>query len=477
VGDGVRRVARWADLGVAPFRRQLQVHLFHAAGEAAFAVSLAGSLFFSVSPGAARPRVLLYLVLTLAPFVVVSPFAGPVVDRLRGGYRFVIAASCGLRGLVVLVAATQLDSLLLFPLAFAVLVLGKGYSVAKSALVPTLVTEVRALVTANARLSVFGTTGGALGALCAGAALIVSGGSSSAVLVVAAALYGVGSVRALGLPRTTSRRTDSVVTILETETIALQRVAIGMATLRSAVGFLAFQVAFLLRSQATPAWIFGAVVVAAGVGNLTGTLIAGKLRRLAVEERLLVAALVVPGVVALLGGLQFTRTTAIIAAAALGMGASAGRHAFDSLTQLLAPDADRGRTFAGFEVRFQMAWVFGALVAVVLEPGGVVAFVGLGVALVGVAGFLAFSHPRSENGTPERPMPEELIAIARALHLEGAHAACVVNAAAALRAHGADVRHLRTMEGHERRALRGLTTDDEATRALQLAERVVNGPD
>jgi hypothetical protein len=43
-----------------------------------------------------------------------------------------------------------------------------------------------------------------------------------------------------------------------------------------------------------------------------------------------------------------------------------------------APDADHGRSFAGFETRFQLAWVAGAFVPVAVH-------VPLGVGFVGVA--------------------------------------------------------------------------------------------
>ena len=48
-------------------------------------VSLAGTLFFDVGVGAARPKVLLYLLLTMAPFALVAPVLGPFLDRTRGG--------------------------------------------------------------------------------------------------------------------------------------------------------------------------------------------------------------------------------------------------------------------------------------------------------------------------------------------------------------------------------------------------------
>ena len=61
----------------------------NAGADAFFTVSLADSLFFNVSVEAARPRLLLYLLITMAPFVVLAPLIGPFVDRVRGGQRTV----------------------------------------------------------------------------------------------------------------------------------------------------------------------------------------------------------------------------------------------------------------------------------------------------------------------------------------------------------------------------------------------------
>ncbi len=58
------------------------------AGDTLVTVSLAGSLFFSVSPNEAKGKVLLYLLLTIAPFAVVSPLLGPLIDRPPTGDEF-----------------------------------------------------------------------------------------------------------------------------------------------------------------------------------------------------------------------------------------------------------------------------------------------------------------------------------------------------------------------------------------------------
>ena len=61
-----------------------------AMGDAAMYGALAGSVLFSLSPDAQRDRVLLYLLVSVAPFAVVAPAIGPTVDRIPGGRRMVI---------------------------------------------------------------------------------------------------------------------------------------------------------------------------------------------------------------------------------------------------------------------------------------------------------------------------------------------------------------------------------------------------
>ncbi|MHB1711020.1 MAG: MFS transporter [Acidimicrobiales bacterium] len=141
-GEQFRRLARsaMADLldQTQPFGRLALTQVMMSAGDTMFAVSLAGSLFFSISPTAARDKVLLYLVLTMAPFAVVAPALGPLVDRSRGARRGMVMVSAFGRAALCPFLAANVHSLLLFPLAFAMLVLSKVYLVTKGALVPEM---------------------------------------------------------------------------------------------------------------------------------------------------------------------------------------------------------------------------------------------------------------------------------------------------------------------------------------------------
>ncbi len=72
-------------------RRLAATQLGHAAGDGMVAVALAHTLFFAVPLGEARAKVALYLALTMAPFAVLSPLVGPLLDRWQNSLRWAIA--------------------------------------------------------------------------------------------------------------------------------------------------------------------------------------------------------------------------------------------------------------------------------------------------------------------------------------------------------------------------------------------------
>src|SRR3954451_15988511 len=190
--------------GDSPFARLSLTHLFAVSGDTLVTMALAGSLFFSISPTAARSRVALYLLLTMAPFAVVAPLLGPVLDRSRSGRRTVVVVSLLGRAVVCLFMARHIDSLLLFPEAFVVLVLSKSYFVTKGALVPATVDDDRQLVKANSRLVVLGVVAGFVMAGPGVAVLQLAGGAW--VLRFAALVFAGGAIAAVRLARVTVTR-------------------------------------------------------------------------------------------------------------------------------------------------------------------------------------------------------------------------------------------------------------------------------
>ena len=69
--------------------------------DAALAVALANTLFL-VKPEEGPARVLLYLLITVAPFAVVAPLIGPFLDRLQTGRRLALAVSMAGRGVLAI---------------------------------------------------------------------------------------------------------------------------------------------------------------------------------------------------------------------------------------------------------------------------------------------------------------------------------------------------------------------------------------
>src|SRR5213078_1336529 len=124
-----------------PFARLVYAQATGACGDACILVSMAGSIFFSSPTSAARGKVLLFLLITMAPFAVIAPVLGPALDRSKGGRRLLMILSATGRALICFVMAMYIskpapEGLLVYPLAFGMLVLGKGAQIAKSALVP-----------------------------------------------------------------------------------------------------------------------------------------------------------------------------------------------------------------------------------------------------------------------------------------------------------------------------------------------------
>ena len=354
-------------LGTSPFARLAVVHMLAVGGDTLVTMALAGSLFFSISPDAARGRVALYLLLTVAPFAVVAPLLSPVIDRSRGGRRALVIAAAASRAVVCLSMAGHLDGLMLFPEAFAVLVLSKAHMVTKSALVPTTVAGHGELVTANSRLAVLSVVAGFAASVPGIIVLKLGFLGAPWVVRLAALTFAATAIAAFRLtrpPKGDNRLPPPAAAEAELHVASVRLAATAMGVLRGIVGFLTFLVAFGFRDDDAPAWWFGIVLAASMVGSFVGAAVAPKLRQRVAEERILqgsMALVVGAGLGAVWIG---PRPAAALLAAAVGVAAGSGKLAFDSIVQRDAPDAVRGRTFARFETRFQLVWVVGAALPV-----------------------------------------------------------------------------------------------------------------
>jgi MFS family permease len=462
---------RWL-VGPPHVDRLTITHCVHAAGEAFFTISMAGSIFFSVSPDAARPRVLLFLVVTLAPFLVMAPLVGPVVDRIRGGLAPTMLASFVLRAALALMLAENLRSLFLFPLAFGMLVVSKTYSIARNALVPSLVEDEHDLVSANARLSRTGTIAGGIAAALAVATYTSTSAAWS--LRIGAIVYVVGAVSAWRVrsvaPRLEPVEHDAFVELVRPD---VSTAVWDMLVLRAALGFALFQFGFSLRQEGDPPWVLGALIFANGFGGFAGTVVSPWLRRRASERSMFTAALISSALIAVAAGVALSRLTLIATIFVLGMAVSVGRRALDATIQRQAPHARRGQVYAGIETRLEIAWVSAACLAVALR---VATWIGM-LALAAFLAVAAIVHLRRRGGLltvrplVAVPLPDRLLLRAETLAAHHFYDEAIVVALSALETGQHDVADT-TLARDERCALADPAIPVTHERAVEVIERV-----
>ena len=97
---------------------------------------------------------------------------------------------------------------------------------------------------------------------------------------------------------------------------------------------------------------------------------------------------------ALATGLAHGRWSLVLPALVVGVATGGGRLAFDSIVQRDAPELARGRLFARYETRFQLAWVVGALIPVAAPIGLRPGLATLGMVLVVITGSAAAAMRR-----------------------------------------------------------------------------------
>ena len=171
----------------------------------------------------------------------------------------IVAVNAG-RALVCLIMIDDLDGLLLFPEAFAVLAMGKAYAVSRSAVVPTVVRSDAELVEANSKLQLLSGLAVPLAAVPAGIAFA----DRRAPRACSCSRWSPS--RSPPWPPCASRATqvaDAPATAAESAELrgaGVLLAASAMGLVRGIVGFLTFLLLFELRDGAT--WKIGAVLVA-----------------------------------------------------------------------------------------------------------------------------------------------------------------------------------------------------------------------
>ncbi len=399
-----RRASHAQGAGGSGLSRLIELHAFNAAGDAAVAISLAGTIFFA-DPGGARGPVALFLGLTMLPFAVVAPLIGPFLDRFSHGRRWAIGGTFAARGLCCLVAADAVasDSVLMYPAVLGCLVSSKAYGVARAATVPRLMPADLTLVKANSRISLAGLVGAAVsGPLAAGAAYF--GGQWS--LRYAFLVFAAGTILAILLPAASDASAgEQQVTLTHAKTRFQLPGTIVFALrcnagLRMLSGFLTMYMAFLLTQHPLPGFedkrtlLLALVIGAAGLGNAVGIGLGNLLRRVNPVGTVLFA-LVADAAMALVCALFFGLLTAVVLGLTVGVAQALGKLSLDALIQRDIPERVRTSGFARSETLLQLSWVVGGFIGIALP---LVPEVGLGVLAALMAGWTAFvllNRPRA----------------------------------------------------------------------------------
>ncbi|WP_148575523.1 MFS transporter [Nocardioides caldifontis] len=382
-----RRASHAEGAGQSGLSRIIELHAFNAAGDAAVAISLAGTLFFSVGTAEARSQVALFLAITMVPFAVVAPLIGPVLDRFSHGRRWAIGLTMAARSFLCWVLAGQVvdESIGMFAATLGVLVASKAYGVTRAAAVPRVVPPELGLVKANSRISLAGIVGAgvsaplALLASLAGpewslryAFLVFAGGTVLAILLPAKVDDSAGEEQAslAGGPRR-ARVPPLVVRALRCN-----------AGLRLLSGFLTLFMAFLLREEPIPGWedrpelLLGLVIGSAGLGNSIGIGLGNVLRNVK-PQFVVVVVLLADTAAALTAALLYGLATVLVLGLVAGVSQALGKLSLDSLIQSEVPFRTRSSAFARSETLLQLSWVVGGFLGIALP---LVPQVGLGVA-------------------------------------------------------------------------------------------------
>ena len=350
------------------------------ASDAAMAVALANTLFFSATDAdASKGKVALYLLITVAPFALVAPVIGPLLDRLQRGRRLAMCVASIGQLLMCVVMATNPDGWLLYPAALGKMVLSKSFTVLKAAVTPRVVPPDITLAKTNARLTIFGlAAGGAFGAV---AALFMQLFDSPGALWFTAVICGVGAVQGMRIPAWVEVTEGEVPASLSASPEKPKRQPMGRhvvvalagnGTVRLLTGFLMMFAAFAVRAltEGSPGellLLLGAIAGAAGLGGFIGNGIGARITVGHPEQVVLaciIGCLVSTVIATILPGVATAALVGLVGSTASAL----AKNSLDAVIQDDLPEESRASAFGRSETVLQLAWVLGGAIGVLLPP-------------------------------------------------------------------------------------------------------------
>lgn len=370
------------------------LNIVNAAADAMVTVALASTLFFAVPSGQARGKVALYLLTTVAPFALIAPVVGPLLDRFGRARRVAMGVTLVARAVLAWILAGHAGGITIYPLALGSLVGSKAFGVVRSAVTPRIVPEGASLVMVNSRLQLASTLGSVVMAPIAAGISYALGFRMllriTALVYLAALLalrnlpkhvdtspgpdehFASGFSQAVvGAPVKASRLLGNVPGALR-----------GVLPLRALVGFLTLFLAFYLRASGHGTTALGFLAGAVAAGNTLGLLIgraAGRKR----PEALITVSNLLALISAIAAAVFFSFAGALALAAVASFTTVMAKLALDAIIQRDVAESVRSSAFGRSETFVQLAWVFGGAI-------GLIPFTGrIGFIVVAVAMFFA----------------------------------------------------------------------------------------
>jgi MFS family permease len=428
-GRIVHRMTRASGAGRTGLSNLIELTAAGGIGDSFVAIALAGTLFFSASVEQARGRAALALLITIAPYAVLAPLIGPLLDRVKQGNRYILMGTMLARGLLCWAMAGAVehnDAVTLLPAAFGVLVLQKAYSVTRAAVTPRLLPSEITLVTANARsnlATLLSTSAGAAVALGIDAIMGGGGGGAAWVLRIGAAIYlaamilgfrlpstvdvpntkprkrGAGTTRPAAARQVTSaagtpeggqagkaRRILHIIVVPRISVTVVEAMSAN-AAIRMFYGFMIFFLAFILRTEhfghISDKVALGGLAASIAVGGLIGTGVGSALRSRSPQAMMFVV-LGLATVTSIACAVLFGLWSILVVTLAAAISQTLVKVALDSILQREISEETRSSTFAFSETVNQLALVSGGLIGLLLSLTGS-GFAGLTVAAIGLA--------------------------------------------------------------------------------------------
>lgn len=383
-------------LRLPDFRKLFAVRLVSQTGDGMFQVGLASLLFFSPESQGTAPAIAGAFAVMLAPFTVVGPFAGVLLDRWQR--RQVLAWGNAVRVVLTLAMALLMlsggVSVWISVLGLAALSVNRFLLAGLSAGLPRVV-DGPLLLTANSLTPTLGAgaafLGGGIGVLL-GMTLEPGRLKDSAALLCAAVVFGAAALLALRMPRrllgpekpAEGRLTNELAVVARGlahgARYLVARRTPGQALLVMAVHRFLYGVVFIaailisrnLLSDPgdTNAGLatFALVIGLTGVGGFGAVVLTPTLSRYTGSHAWIAIMLLLAAASQVLLMTSPERAVVLTGATLLGLAAQGTKIAVDTIVQRDTEDAFRGRAFAFYDVLYNAAFVGAAALAAFTLP-------------------------------------------------------------------------------------------------------------